>query len=392
MSQPLVTAVQVALVELLISWNVKATASVGHSSGKPYSSSDSTGSWVLGEIAATYASGQITAAEAIIVAYARGRAISRNHQSGAMLAVGMNDKSLAPFLSKYPSIVVACHNSPDSKTLSGDLESILALKEALSAQNIFARVLKTDGNAYNSQHMLSLGAGYETELVSMLQSLHSTSHRSVLPRSEYFSSVTGGLFWKEHADASYWRKNLESPVLFSQALATMIESTGIDIILEVGPHSALQDPIRQIAKSMPDTKFPKYISTLLRNEDGALSLLNSMGLLFSNGYDIDHQQVNSLSVLSDDLEIHSSTRAGRVIPNLPKYQWQYSDTLYFENRWAREWRFRSHAHHDILGSRLPGGNANEPIWRNVLRKSDIPWLQDHKVSFKLSFYGKDPSY
>jgi acyl transferase domain-containing protein len=33
-SQPLVTAIQVALVDLLASWNIKPTITIGHSSGK----------------------------------------------------------------------------------------------------------------------------------------------------------------------------------------------------------------------------------------------------------------------------------------------------------------------------------------------------------------------
>jgi len=36
MSQPLVTAIQVALVDLLALWNIKPKVTIGHSSGKTY--------------------------------------------------------------------------------------------------------------------------------------------------------------------------------------------------------------------------------------------------------------------------------------------------------------------------------------------------------------------
>ena len=56
-AQAACTAVQIGLVDLLASWSVRPSGVAGHSSG---------------EIAAAYASGRITAAEAIVAAYLRG--------------------------------------------------------------------------------------------------------------------------------------------------------------------------------------------------------------------------------------------------------------------------------------------------------------------------------
>ena len=39
-----------------------------------------------------------------------------------------------------------------------------------------------------------------------------------------------------------------------------------------------------------------------------------------------------------------------------------------------------HPRHDVLGSRLPGGNKNVPTWRNILRYKDVDWLGHHRVS------------
>lgn len=75
-AQPLSTAVQVALVDALRDWGIVPTAVVGHSSG---------------EIAASYASGAISADVAIMIAYFRGQALrarTSNHP-GAMAAVGL---------------------------------------------------------------------------------------------------------------------------------------------------------------------------------------------------------------------------------------------------------------------------------------------------------------
>ena len=73
-SQPLCTAVQIALVSLLLSWGLSSpTAVVGNSSG---------------EIVAAYAAGLLTAKQAILVAYFRGYAVGQLRMKGAMMAVG----------------------------------------------------------------------------------------------------------------------------------------------------------------------------------------------------------------------------------------------------------------------------------------------------------------
>ena len=223
--------------------------------------------------------------------------------------------------------------------------------------------------------MQPLGASYEEKLDVLLGILRLKADGARLATSRFVSSVnnTGGT--KESVDVRYWRKNLESPVMFSQAVTSIAETT--DILIEIGPHAALRGPIRQIASSLTSTKFPEYIPTLIRSVDGTICLLRTAGNLFSKGYAIDLGQVNSLSTLDDTTNTISITQTGKPIVDLPHYQWQYNDLLYFENRWTREWRLRSHPRHDILGSCSPGGTINEPMWRNVITQKDLPWLQDH---------------
>lgn len=106
-SQPLCTAVQIGLVNLFKSWGIFPAAVIGHSSG---------------EIAAAYTLNVITAKAAIIIAYYRGQLSKRQVCSGAMLAVGMGKHLVTP----YPTegVVVACENSPENVTLSGDKKPI----------------------------------------------------------------------------------------------------------------------------------------------------------------------------------------------------------------------------------------------------------------------------
>ncbi|PYI20162.1 hypothetical protein BO99DRAFT_442447 [Aspergillus violaceofuscus CBS 115571] len=102
-SQPICTALQVALVDLLAYWGVKPSAVVGHSSG---------------EIAAPYAAGTLTKSEAITVAFYRGHVCKDAPQKGGMAAVGLGKAQVARFI--LSGVSIACENSPSSVTLAGD--------------------------------------------------------------------------------------------------------------------------------------------------------------------------------------------------------------------------------------------------------------------------------
>ncbi|KAL9022847.1 MAG: hypothetical protein Q9180_008540, partial [Flavoplaca navasiana] len=122
-SQPLCTAVQIALVDLFQSWSIVPAVNIGHSSG---------------EVGAAYAAGLISAPEAIMVSFCRGRAVAQNSSSGSMLAVGLgveDTQLLLPAASE--DACIACENSPTSVTVSGTIESISQLRDALGAKGVF---------------------------------------------------------------------------------------------------------------------------------------------------------------------------------------------------------------------------------------------------------------
>jgi acyl transferase domain-containing protein len=116
-SQPLCTAIQIGLVNTLAQWGIKPSSVVGHSSG---------------EIAAAYAARAISASSAIIIAYYRGRLVKHQEGLGAMAAVGLSPEEVAPFLRS--GVVIACHNSPRSVTLSGDKDGIGSALEQINIE------------------------------------------------------------------------------------------------------------------------------------------------------------------------------------------------------------------------------------------------------------------
>lgn len=128
-SQPLCTCLQIALFELLSSWNITPIAVVGHSSG---------------EIAAAYAIGAPSLEAACAVAYHRGKlagqlAISA---SGAIISVNLAEDAVPAYLSKVPvqnDVHVAWVNSPLNTTLFGHTADIDILKAHIDEDRIFAQ-------------------------------------------------------------------------------------------------------------------------------------------------------------------------------------------------------------------------------------------------------------
>lgn len=137
-SQPLCTAVQIALVNLIRSWGVEPAAVVGHSSG---------------EIAGAYAAGAITSEEAIIIAYYRGQVTKNGARNGGMAAVGMGREPVMTYL--VDGVVIACENSASSVTLSGDENVLNQVIEQIKRDlpDVFVRRLKVE-MAYHSREYL----------------------------------------------------------------------------------------------------------------------------------------------------------------------------------------------------------------------------------------------
>lgn len=354
--QPASTAVQLALVDLLRSWNVQPTAVVGHSSG---------------EIAAAFAAGCISQETAIRISYHRSflaqLSKERASQSGAMLAVGLGHEEVEMFLKQLDAdrVTVACINSPSSTTISGDASVIQILKNALDADGIFARQLPVD-TAYHSHHMMLVSSDYEDKLEGM-------EHSSPSPSIRFFSTVTGEEK-REGFEASYWVKNLVSPVQFSAALQNAYRKLGqVSLnVIEIGPHKALSGPVRQTLAELQVSGSPyTYIPTLLRGENSMECLMQTASSLFVSGADVDVGKVASLN--------NSCSSQPAVLRDLPSYHWNHTTTYWTESRLSRDHRCRKHAAHDLLGSRVLESTDGQPSWRILLSIESLPWLGDHVV-------------
>ncbi|MCJ1395325.1 hypothetical protein MMC18_008209 [Xylographa bjoerkii] len=363
-SQPLCTILQVALVDLLESWNIKPCAIAGHSSG---------------EMAGAYCLGALSKEDAWKIAYYRGLLSSQilvhdPDLHGAMLAVGASASQAESWVSQVTkgTVVVACINSPTSVTVSGDVSGIDELHAILQKRDIFARKLKVE-TAYHSHHMNVIAAPY-------LQAIHNIQPTSAREDRKMYSAVSGTLVEASELGPVNWVRNLVSPVLFSDAVSELLypislenqrAEKAVDILLEIGPHPALEGPVGQIMKEHGIAEIG-YRSVLTRGRNAIETTLATVGALFALGVAVDVAKVN----MDADNGLYGISRP---LVDLPSYSWNHSRTYWGESRTSREYRLREYPHLSLLGAPCPTMGETERMWRGFLRLSEEQWIRDHQI-------------
>ncbi|KAK3302616.1 polyketide synthase [Chaetomium strumarium] len=357
-NQPSCTIIQLALIDLLRSWGVRPTAVAGHSSG---------------EIAAAYAAEIIDFESAITIAYHRGRLITILKQKhpelrGRMMAVGGSKEEFLPILEalKEKEARIACYNSPSSLTISGDEPAIAELEKICEQKQVFNRRLMVDV-AYHSHHMNLVAKEYRASLANL---------RPPVPTDiRFYSSLHGQLIDGTQLQPNYWVDNLTCAVRFSEALQSMLKPTGeykhgVNMLVELGPHSGLQGPIKQVLKEVGGTapKIP-YASALIRKRDAVETALELAANLFSRGANLDFGAIN----------FPKPTKPPVLLTDLPRYPWNYSSKYWQESRLTRMHKSAPGGRSDILGTLANYSNDLEPTWRNIFRLDDLPWLRHYKI-------------
>ncbi|KAK3373153.1 hypothetical protein B0T24DRAFT_529456 [Lasiosphaeria ovina] len=382
LSQPLCTALQIVLVDLLKSAGITFNAVVGHSSG---------------EIGAAYAAGFLSDCDAMRVAYYRGLYArlagsderNTNHNSaaksaGAMLAVGTSlpDAEDLVSLSAFKGrVAVAAHNSSASVTLSGDADAIVLAKKVFDEEKKFARLLKVD-KAYHSNHMLPCGDPYMAALRAC---------GVVVRRPEtgndcaWFSSVfpsSQAMEPSEELQGTYWRDNMTKPVLFVDAVNNAVASDSrLSLAVEVGPHPALKGPATQnMSEAGAGTALP-YCGVLSRGSNDVEAFSQALGFIWTQ---LGAQSV-SFTAFQETVSAGATARQPRLVTGLPSYQWSHARRHWYESRRSNKMRARKLPFHELLGVLSPDSTARDLRWNNVLKPSEIPWLEGHQLQGQTVF-------
>ncbi|KAH6645861.1 hypothetical protein BKA67DRAFT_668597 [Truncatella angustata] len=355
-SLPMSVAIQLALIELLRSWSINPTCVTGHSSG---------------EVSAAYAAGAVSFKAALAIVYCRGDLTTKIskllNRNGTMIAVGLGRKEAEDRISRIPSdsgeLMVACVNSPNSVTVSGDIPAIHDLEVLLHDENIFARRLKVSA-AYHSHHMIPIAEPYHAALEPLLEPTEP------MDGSIIFSSPTTGRRVDDLAcltDPGHWVRNMVQPVEF------------LDCLTHIRTPCRPGGPIKQILMQ-PELKGLgiTYASTLNRGHSAISSIHSLVCSLVQQGYPVDLNMVNFPFGQPQHL---------KVLTDLPPYPWNHQTRYWKEPRINQDLRKRSHPFHDLLGTPAYDFSPLTPHWRWCIRHRDIPWVRDHVIQGSVIFPG-----
>ena len=144
----------------------------------------------------------------------------------------------------------------------------------------------------------------------------------------------------------------------------------IDITFEIGPHAALQGPLKQILATK-DGSAPAipYISALYRGKDAVVTCMEAAGKLWTHGCQVDFAKVN----------YSENTGTPKVLTDLPTYSWNHSTRHWHESSLSIAHRFRKHPRKELLGVQTADSSYLDLRWRNFIRQSESPWVQDHMI-------------
>ncbi|KAJ5722336.1 lovastatin nonaketide synthase, partial [Penicillium malachiteum] len=360
-SQPVCTAVQIVLVDLLSAGRVKFNAVVGHSSG---------------EIGASYAAGLLSDRDAIRVAYFRGLyanlAKSPNGSSkGSMMAVGTTFEDATDFceLEDFEErIQIAAQNSPSSITLSGDEDAVVEAVAIYQDEGRFARQLKVD-TAYHSAHVARCAESYRKALE--LCELDAPNPTGI----KWYSSVKSGRIMEPgNMESQYWIENMVNPVLFSSAVTKAWTGSGpFDIILEVGPHPVLKTPCLDTIETISGQR-PPYSGVLRRGANDVQVLSDALGFVWTE------LGTGSVDFRNFESTISENNINSKFLPALPKYPFDHSKKFMSLSRGSGLYRNAQGNPHPLLGRRCQDRETLDFIqWRNILSAREISWLRNHQI-------------
>jgi acyl transferase domain-containing protein/NADPH:quinone reductase-like Zn-dependent oxidoreductase len=345
LAQPAIFMLQCALVELLKTWGVYADCVVGHSSG---------------EVAAAYASGALSLAEATQLVYHRAILQQRVSGSGRMLAIDLDRSGVEELLSetgidvrrdgdRRGQIEIACENSPANTVLCGKKEALRPLIAELDRRGLRNRLIP--GNiAFHSSVMDPL----RDDVMKVLDFLDDGTFDADVPM---VSSVTGET--TRRLDSAYWWSNIRQPVRFAAAMDTVRREYRPDVVLEVAPHSALQPVIAQCLEGSL-SPAPACIPTLMQDRDVCLGFQETLGALFRANVELDFAA-----------QYPQPEPIAHLLPGHPREE----DV---EGMGDNEALVRQglYSHGPMVGRKVPCDHLR---FEARLSEVDFPWLADHRV-------------
>ena len=335
-AQPLLFAVQVALVLALREQGLEPDMCMGHS---------------VGEVAAAWAAGALDLDAAARVIAARSRAQQARHGVGGMAVLGLDAAATTAALAEAPlagiGLEMAAHNSSQATTIAGPSEALDAL--ATRAEERGWRFTRLDLDyAFHSAAMDPIAPVLATDLAGL-------APRAA--RIPFVSTVSGDVLDGAALDADYWWRNVRAPVLFAEAAAAMIAG-GARLFVEIGPHAVVR----------------AYLSDALRAADKDGRVLPSLSRRPSRQDPVAGLAARAYAA-GADIRGAAAFLGEAAVRALPRYPWQ-RERFWLEATPEATDRVVLPFEHPLLGVRV----GDEPVeWTRHIGLELQPWLADHAV-------------
>jgi acyl transferase domain-containing protein/NADPH:quinone reductase-like Zn-dependent oxidoreductase/acyl carrier protein len=341
-AQPALFALQVGITTMLRRRGLVPVAVAGHS---------------VGEVAAAWASGALTLAEAVSVIHHRSALQGTTKGRGGMMVVSLGESRMREMFEELnlDALCVAGINSSKGVTLAGPTADLERLESALKAAGVVHKRLDLD-YAFHSAAMDGLCSELRLALA------HLNPEKAEIP---FYSTVTGDELDGTSLDALYWWRNVREPVMFASAIGAMA-TRGINIYLEIGPHGVLR---RYIQDCLADAEVTgRVLATGARGDDAPQRIYAGLNQALIAGAAMQWQSVLPWR--------------GRHI-QLPNYPWQ-RDVHWHEVSSTSMGLLGRKSEHPLLGYR---SSQSELTWENTLDTLRWPMLADHAVGGATVFPG-----
>lgn len=265
-AQVAITAIQIALTDLLASFGVRPAGVMGMS---------------MGEIAAAYAAGGISAEDAMVIACHRARLMGEGEASlsdaeqGAMAVVELSAEDIAAL---DGNIEPAVYTGPGMTTVGGPRQEVLDLVEKLDGEGKFARALNVKA------------AGHTSAVDPILGELHAAiAGMEAKPlHTPLFSSVDKGEVYRPGTtvhDEDYWLRMTRHSVYLQDATESAFNA-GHTQLVEISPNPVALMGLMSTAFAVGKADA-QLLYALKRKVDPTESLLDLLSKLYVAGMPVD---------------------------------------------------------------------------------------------------------
>ena len=337
--QPLLFAIQLALVEALAVQGVRPAATLGHS---------------VGEVAAAVTAGRIGVRDGIRIILQRSAALEPLRGTGGMAALSASRAVAQELIGEMGlALDVAAENAPESVTLSGPEQALRGLLKRARKKRLAGVMLGVD-YPYHGRALDGVAEVLQAGLAGI------TNAQSGIG---FYSGCMGERADDVPLDGTYWWRNARDPVAFRGAIEAAIQDRH-GVLVEISPRTVLAGYIRDTARDLGLTV--RVVEGLDKHRAEDRSAVSIARDICAAGAEMDETPL-------------LGPRRPFQLP-APEYPFTRSH-IRLESDGGFDVLARR-PHHLLLGNRR---DSSGWVWTGSLSVERSPWLADHKVNGRVIF-------